>query len=190
MLILLSGPIGSGKTTLCARAAAAARARGIAVAGVLAPAIVQRGAKVGIEAVDLVTGERRLLARADRDLLRPRTGRKFDRRGKQRRRAPAERLRGRSQSKPRQQPHAVFVPQRPIHSRSLAAARAERGVPWPAHDGPLPDLFHPAGHAAAAGLSIEEGMIAPFNHLKSYTLTSAHPEMRNFVQRQVEDPAL
>jgi nucleoside-triphosphatase THEP1 len=68
MLILLSGPIGSGKTMLCEQVAAAARERGMRVAGVLAPAIVEGGAKVGIEAVDLVSGERRLLARSDRDL--------------------------------------------------------------------------------------------------------------------------
>ena len=37
MLILVSGPVGSGKTTLCARAAAAACARGVDVSGVLAP---------------------------------------------------------------------------------------------------------------------------------------------------------
>ena len=68
MLILLSGPIGAGKTTLCERAAAAARERGLRVAGVLAPAIVEDGAKVGIEAVDLASGKRRLLARTDREL--------------------------------------------------------------------------------------------------------------------------
>ena len=68
MLILLSGPIGAGKTTLCERAAEAARERGVRVAGVLAPAIVEGGTKMGIEAVDLASGERRLLARTDRDL--------------------------------------------------------------------------------------------------------------------------
>jgi nucleoside-triphosphatase THEP1 len=68
MLILLSGPIGAGKTTLCERAAAAARERGVRVAGVLAPAVVEDGAKVGVEAVDLASGERQLLARTDREL--------------------------------------------------------------------------------------------------------------------------
>jgi nucleoside-triphosphatase THEP1 len=74
MLILLSGPIGAGKTTLCTRAAAAARDRGVRVAGVLAPAIVEGGAKVGIEAMDLTSGERKLLARNDRDLGGVRVG--------------------------------------------------------------------------------------------------------------------
>jgi nucleoside-triphosphatase THEP1 len=74
MLILLGGPVGVGKTTLCARAAVAARARGWAVAGVLAPAIVEDGKKAGIEAADLANGERRLLARSDCDLGGVRVG--------------------------------------------------------------------------------------------------------------------
>jgi nucleoside-triphosphatase THEP1 len=42
--------------------------RGLCVAGVLTPAVVESGVKVGIEAVDLHSGEARLLARDDRDL--------------------------------------------------------------------------------------------------------------------------
>jgi nucleoside-triphosphatase THEP1 len=75
MLILLSGPIGSGKTTLCQRAAAAARERGIPVTGVLAPALLQHGQKVGIVAEDLYSGETRLLARSDQELGGVRVGR-------------------------------------------------------------------------------------------------------------------
>lgn len=75
MLILLSGSIGSGKTTLCQRAAAAARERGIPVAGVLAPALLQRGRKVGIVVEDLYSGETRLLARSDEELGGVRVGR-------------------------------------------------------------------------------------------------------------------
>ena len=74
MLILFSGPIGAGKTTFCQQLAAAARARGVPVAGVLAPAIAQDGQKVGIEAVDLRSGARRTLARTDRDLGGVRVG--------------------------------------------------------------------------------------------------------------------
>jgi nucleoside-triphosphatase THEP1 len=74
MLILLSGPIGAGKTTLCERAVVAARARGLTVAGVLAPAVVEDGKKVGIEASDLVGDERKLLARNDLDLGGVRAG--------------------------------------------------------------------------------------------------------------------
>ena len=68
MLILLSGPVGSGKTTLCQRLVREARERGIQVAGVLAPALVEGGEKTGIQAVDLGGGQVRLLARNDGDL--------------------------------------------------------------------------------------------------------------------------
>ncbi len=75
MLVLLSGPTGSGKTTLCQRLAAVARERGHEVAGVLTPALVKGNVKAGIEAVDLRSGESRLLARVDRDLGGVRVGR-------------------------------------------------------------------------------------------------------------------
>ena len=68
MLILVSGPIGSGKTTLCGRLVDVARMRGLWVAGVLTYAVLKAGVKVGIEAVDLQSCEVRLLARNDRDL--------------------------------------------------------------------------------------------------------------------------
>jgi len=79
VLVLVSGPIGCGKTTLCRRLADLARKRGLEVAGVLAPPVVEAGIKVGIEAVDLSrvegrAGEVRLLARNDRDLKGTRVG--------------------------------------------------------------------------------------------------------------------
>ena len=63
MLILLSGPIGVGKTTLCLRLVDAARLRGLGVSGALTPALIKEGVKVGIQAVDLGTGETRPMAR-------------------------------------------------------------------------------------------------------------------------------
>ena len=74
MLILVSGPVRVGKTTLCLRLAERARERGLCVAGVLTPALMEDGAKVGIQAVELGSGEARLLARVDRDLGGTRVG--------------------------------------------------------------------------------------------------------------------
>ena len=79
MLILVSGPIGSGKTTLCQRLVDVARGRGFCVGGVLTPPVIEAGVKVGIEAVDLRfvgtrAAEGRLLARTDRDLEGTRCG--------------------------------------------------------------------------------------------------------------------
>lgn len=68
MLILVSGPVRVGKTTLCMRLVERARRCGVRVAGVLTPALMDDGAKVGIQAVALSSGETRLLARTDRDL--------------------------------------------------------------------------------------------------------------------------
>jgi nucleoside-triphosphatase THEP1 len=68
VLILVSGPVRVGKTTLCMRLVERARECGINVAGVLTPALVEDGVKVGIQAVELASGETRLLARTDRDL--------------------------------------------------------------------------------------------------------------------------
>jgi nucleoside-triphosphatase THEP1 len=63
VLILLTGPVGAGKTTLCLRLANEARLRGRVVSGVLTPAVVEEDVKVGIDGLDVSTGERRPLAR-------------------------------------------------------------------------------------------------------------------------------
>ncbi len=61
-LILLTGPRGAGKTSLCLHKAEKARANGQSVAGLLSPARFERNYKVGIDALDLRSGQRRPLA--------------------------------------------------------------------------------------------------------------------------------
>jgi nucleoside-triphosphatase THEP1 len=65
---LLTGPVGVGKTTVAERVVGLARRQGLACGGLLAPAMVNTcGQKVGIWGVGLLSGERRILARTDRD---------------------------------------------------------------------------------------------------------------------------
>jgi nucleoside-triphosphatase THEP1 len=72
---LLTGPIGVGKTTVAERVAGAALRQGLSCGGLLAPALVDAcGQKAGIWGVDVAGGERRLLARIDRDLGGPQVG--------------------------------------------------------------------------------------------------------------------
>ncbi len=72
---LLAGAVGAGKTTAAQRVVSLARRRGLACGGLLAPALIgRRGSKIGIEGVDLLTGERRTLARTDRELGGPNVG--------------------------------------------------------------------------------------------------------------------
>jgi len=59
---LVTGAVGSGKSTVAGRVVERARGKGLTVAGLWCPARVRAGAKVGIDAVDLSGGERRLLA--------------------------------------------------------------------------------------------------------------------------------
>lgn len=71
---LLGGEIGAGKTTAGQRIVDLARAWGLTCGGLLTPALIEEGRKVGIVGVDLGSGERRLMARLDRDLGGPRVG--------------------------------------------------------------------------------------------------------------------
>ncbi len=62
-VILLTGPKGVGKSTVCGSVVALARAAGVRAAGVISPPeITPDGDKVGIWVADVVTGERRRLA--------------------------------------------------------------------------------------------------------------------------------
>jgi nucleoside-triphosphatase THEP1 len=62
-LALVTGEVGVGKTTVAGRVVELVRVRGCVCAGLWAPARVVGGQKAGIEAVDLRSGECRLLAR-------------------------------------------------------------------------------------------------------------------------------
>jgi nucleoside-triphosphatase THEP1 len=63
MIALLTGEVGCGKTTVCGRIIELLRARDVTVGGILAPARLDAdGTKIGIDAVDVATGERRPLA--------------------------------------------------------------------------------------------------------------------------------
>lgn len=61
-LWLLTGPIGAGKTTFCRRLAQTARSQGWDAAGLLSPARMEAGRKIGILAEDLRSGEQLTLA--------------------------------------------------------------------------------------------------------------------------------
>ncbi|MGD9316663.1 MAG: nucleoside-triphosphatase, partial [Anaerolineae bacterium] len=74
-VVLLTGPVGVGKTTVAERVAGLARRQGLVCGGLLAPAMVNScGQKAGIWGADVRTGERRILARTDRDLGGPAVG--------------------------------------------------------------------------------------------------------------------
>ena len=72
---LLTGPVGVGKTTVAERVVGLARRQGLVCGGLLAPALMNScGQKAGILGVDIRSGERRILARTDRDLGGPEVG--------------------------------------------------------------------------------------------------------------------
>lgn len=64
MLILLTGPEHSGKTTACWKAIPRLRAAGLKVAGFISPPLLdETGTKVGIQMVDLLSGQHQVFAR-------------------------------------------------------------------------------------------------------------------------------
>ena len=64
-IILLTGERGVGKTHVCERVVEEARSRGFSCAGVLSRALFEGQDKVGINLVDVASGEERPLASAD-----------------------------------------------------------------------------------------------------------------------------
>lgn len=68
-LALLTGGRGAGKTRWCEAFARAGREVGLAVSGLVSPAVLARGEKTGIDLLDVASGQRRRLAeRARADL--------------------------------------------------------------------------------------------------------------------------
>lgn len=63
---MITGPRQAGKTSLCRGIAEAAHQAGWDAAGLLSPAQIEQGAKIGILAENLRTGEPRRLASAER----------------------------------------------------------------------------------------------------------------------------
>ena len=61
-LILITGPIGAGKSNYCAALASRLRSEGRTLAGLLSPAVFAQGEKIAIDLLDLATDERRRLA--------------------------------------------------------------------------------------------------------------------------------
>ncbi len=61
-IVILSGDIGSGKTSLCLEAAGLAEESGYKIAGLISPGIFKDRVKTGIELLDLGSGDRRKLA--------------------------------------------------------------------------------------------------------------------------------
>ena len=65
-LVFITGPSGSGKTYWCQKLVELASSQGIRACGLLSPALTVRGVKVGIDLVDISTGNKLRLARKRR----------------------------------------------------------------------------------------------------------------------------
>lgn len=61
-LFIVTGQRGVGKTTCCARLIELARSGSWQIGGVLSPAVIVDGVKIGIDVIDLRSGQRRRLA--------------------------------------------------------------------------------------------------------------------------------
>ena len=61
VLTLLTAPSGSGKTTSCAEIASLVKGVGLSVGGILCPAVFEGGKKIGIDLLNVASGERRRL---------------------------------------------------------------------------------------------------------------------------------
>jgi nucleoside-triphosphatase len=62
---LITGPPGSGKTSIIKEAVEILRGRGLKPGGLYCPEIRERGQRLGFKMVDLMTGEERILAHVD-----------------------------------------------------------------------------------------------------------------------------
>ncbi len=74
-IVILTGDVGSGKTTSCRQLAARARLQGTDCAGIVCPARFDGARKVGIDLLNLKTGECRRLADVDNQPCDVRTDR-------------------------------------------------------------------------------------------------------------------
>jgi nucleoside-triphosphatase THEP1 len=69
--VVITGATGSGKTTLALAVVDRLRARGLRVAGVVAPGLLHDGRRTGFDLVNLATGERAALAREQQNVDGP-----------------------------------------------------------------------------------------------------------------------
>jgi nucleoside-triphosphatase THEP1 len=70
-VVIVTGPTGSGKTTLTHAVVERLRERGLRVAGILAPGYLAEGRRTGFDIVNLATGERTPLAREQEQVVGP-----------------------------------------------------------------------------------------------------------------------